>query len=70
MLKTAVMATVKILRYIEQCCDKELLRVICVENRYCDDCEDSTIQRENYTLELLEVVCVDFCVTLIIQAGI
>ena len=59
MLKTAVMATVKILQYINQFCDKELLRVICVEKEYCDDCDKSTIHRENYTLEFLDVICVD-----------
>ena len=30
-----------------------------LKKEYCDDCEDSTIHRENYTLELLDVICVD-----------
>ena len=59
MLKTAVMATVQILHYIELFCDKELLREICIEKGYCDDCEDSAIHRENYIIELLDVICVN-----------
>ena len=59
MLIRADVTTVKILPFIEKTV-KKLLSVSCVDKRCCDDCEDTTIHRENCEEEL-RVSCVKIC---------